>query len=222
MENYWVDKDYYKPIKTKSAFNNNYIEYESKGEEDKNLSTKEYLDIIKPYLSDMTYDHKTQGKWKTQLTMQISFIYSRDSEETCTMHTKGRNIEIIMGNETYEIIEELCESLLQKYQDGLEESMIESEFIRDRVDLLYYHLKKKGLKRGGSYVDSPEWLKNKKATINPKNNDDNYFKYALTIALNHKKNKSHPERILKIKPFIDQYNWKEIDFPSHSKHWKKF
>ena len=57
-----VDKDYYKPIKTKSAFNNNYIEYESKGEEDKNLSTKEYLDIIKPYLSDMTYDHKTQGK----------------------------------------------------------------------------------------------------------------------------------------------------------------
>ena len=154
--------------------------------------------------------------------MQISFIYSRDSEETCTMHTKGRNIEIIMGNETYEIIEELCESLLQKYQDGLEESMIESEFIRDRVDLLYYHLKKKGLKRGGSYVDSPEWLKNKKATINPKNNDDNYFKYALNVALNHKKNKSHPERILKIKPFIDQYNWKEIDFPSHSKDWKKF
>ena len=90
----------------------------------------------------MIYDHKTQGKWKTQLTMQISFIYSRDYEETCTMHTKGHNIEINMGNETYKITEELCESLLQKYQDGLEESMRESEFIRDRVDLLYYHLKK--------------------------------------------------------------------------------
>ena len=54
------------------------------------------------------------------------------------------------------------------------------------------------MKRGGSYVDSPEWLKNKKATINPKNNDDNYFKYALTAALNHKKNKSHPEKYWKL------------------------
>ena len=77
-------------------------------------------------------------------------------------------------------------------------------------------------KRGGSNVDSPKWLKNEKATINPKNNDNNCFQYALTVALNHKQIKSHPERISKIKPFIDQYNWKEIDFPSHSKDWKKF
>ena len=85
--------------------------------------------------------------------------------------------EIMMGNETDEIIEELCESLLQKYQEGLEESMRGSEFIRDSVDLLCHHLQKIGLKRGASYIDSPEWLENKKATINPKNNDDNCFQY---------------------------------------------
>ena len=45
---------------------------------------------------------------------------------------------------------------------------------------------------------------------------------ASTVALNHKQIKSHPERIPKMKPFIDQYIWKEIDFPSHSKDWKKF
>ena len=67
-----------------------------------------------------------------------------------------------------------------------------------------------------------EWLKNKKATINPKNNDDNCFQYALTVVLNHQNNGKNPQRISKIKPFIDQYNWKEIDFPSHSKDWKKF
>ena len=82
---------------------------------------------------------------------------------------------------------------------------------------MYYHLQKIGLKRGVSYIDFPEWLKSKKATINPKNNNDNCFQYSLTVALNHKQIKSHPERISKIKPFIDQYNWKEIDFPSHSK-----
>ena len=54
-----VDKDYYKPIKTTSAFNNNYIEYESKEGKEKKLSPKEYLNMIKPYLSNMINDHKT-------------------------------------------------------------------------------------------------------------------------------------------------------------------
>ena len=52
-----IDKDYYKPIKTKSTFNGNYIEYKSKGYKD--LSPEEYLDKIRPYLSDMINDHKT-------------------------------------------------------------------------------------------------------------------------------------------------------------------
>ena len=69
-----------------------------KEKKNKNLSTKEYLDIIRPYLSDMINDHKTQSEWKIQLTMQINFISSKDSEETRTMHTKSSNIEIVMGN----------------------------------------------------------------------------------------------------------------------------
>ena len=48
------------------------------------------------------------------------------------------------------------------------------------------------------------------------------FQYALTVALNYEKIKKDPQRISKIKTFIDQYNWKEIDFPSHSKDWKTF
>ena len=157
-----IDRNYYKQIKTKSGFNNNYIEYESKGDQNKYLSSEKYLDIIRPYLSDMINDHKIQSEGKIQLTMQISFISSKDSEETRTRHTKSHNIEIMIGNKTGEIIKNLFESLLQKYQKGLEESMIGSEFIRDRVNLLYYRLQKIGLKRGGSYIDSPEWTKNKK------------------------------------------------------------
>ena len=132
------------------------------------MSPEECLNIIRSYLSDLINDHKTQNEWKIELTMQINFISSKDSDETRTMHTKSDNIEIMMGNETDEIIEKLFKSLLQKYQDGLEESMRGSKFIRDSVDLLYYHPQKIGLKRGGSYIDSPEWLKNKKARINPK------------------------------------------------------
>ena len=39
-----------------------YIEYESKGEKDKNLSPKKYLNMIRPYLSDIINDHKTMKK----------------------------------------------------------------------------------------------------------------------------------------------------------------
>ena len=142
--------------------------------------------MIIPYLPDMINTHKTPmnlkvhsrdevidyetqfGEWKIQLTMLINFISSKDPRETRTMHTKSDNIESIMCSETDDILDELFKSLLQKYQEELEESLRGSEFIFDSVDLLYYHLQRISLKRGGSYVDSPKWLKDKGATINQK------------------------------------------------------
>ena len=88
--------------------------------------------------------------------------------------------------------------------------------------IIRYKLHEISFNRGGSNIDSPKWLKNGKTTINPKNNDDKCFQYAITVSLNHEQIKSHPERISNIKPFIDQYNWKEIDFPSHKKGWNEF
>ena len=57
-----------------------------------------------------------------------------------------------------------------------------SEFVFDSLDLLHYKLQKISVNRIGSYIDSPKWLKNKKATINPKNNGDKCFQYALAVA----------------------------------------
>ena len=104
----------------------------------------------------------------------------------------------------------------------LEEKIRGSEFAFDSLDLLHYNLHKINLNRGGSYIDSPKWLKNKKATINPKINDGKCFQYALTISLNYEKIKKDPQRISKINSFIEQYDWKEINFPSHKKNWKRF
>ena len=82
-----------------------------------------------------------------QLTMAINFNSSKkDPDETCTMHTKSDNIEIMMGSETDEIIEELSESLLKRYREWLEESMRGNEFIFDCVDAFYYNLNKINLK----------------------------------------------------------------------------
>ena len=110
------------------------------------------------------------------------------------MHTPSDNIEIMMGSETDEIIQELFESFLQRYQEGFEESMRGSEFIFDSVDVLCYNnLNKISLRRGRSYIDSPKWLKNKNATINPTKNDDKCFQYPLTVALNYQNISNNPE-----------------------------
>ena len=155
--------------------------------------------------------------------MAINFISSKNYDETRTMHAKSNNVEIRIGSEKDETIKNLFESFLQKYQERLEESMRGSELVYDSVDALYYNHNKVSLSGGGSYIDSPKWLKNKIATINPQNKkDDRCFQYAVTVALNYEQIKDHPERISKIKHFIDQHNWKEIDFPSYGKDWKEF
>ena len=88
---------------------------------------------------------------------------------------------------------------------------------------MYWFIGIQPLNRGSSYIESPEWLKNKGVTINPKNTkDNNCFQYAITAALNYQNIDHHPERISKLKPFINNYNWKDIEFPSHSKDWRKF
>ena len=73
-----------------------------------------------------------------------------------------------MGSETDEIIEELFDSLLQKYQKNLEESTRGSEFVFDSVNSLYYKFHNISLNRGGSYIESSKWLKNKKGKYKSK------------------------------------------------------
>ena len=85
-----------------------------------------------------------------------------------------------------------------------------------------YHVHKTSLKRGKSYIKSPEWLINKRATINPKNRDNKCFQYSTTVALNYENIENHPERISNIKAFIDQYNREGIEFHAGIKDWKKF
>ena len=87
---------------------------------------------------------------------------------------------------------------------------------------MYYDFNETSLNRDGSYIDSPEWIKDKKSTINPKTNDYKCFQYAVTVPLNRDKIKKHLQRISKFKLFIDQYNWNDIDFPYTSKNSKIF
>ena len=178
--------------------------------------------MIEPYLRELINDYKSKGEWKIQLTPQINFISLRPgSDETGVMHTKSNNEEFMNDSDMDEIIKEPFKSILQRYQENLQEKMRSSAIAFDGVNFLYYDFNKISISRGGSYIDSPKWLTNKKLIINPENNDHKCFQYAVTLALNLDKINKNSQRISKIKPFIEEYNWKDIDFPSTSKDWKK-
>ena len=89
------------------------------------------------------------------------------------------------------------------------------ELVFDYVHLLYYKCRKMNLYRGGSYIDYPDWIKNKKATINPTNKKDHKcFQYTVTVTLSYEEIKKDQQKITKIKSFINKYNWEGIDVQS--------
>ena len=128
-------------------------------------------------------------------------MHTTDRDKNRTFHAKSDNIQIRLGNNTSNVINELIESFLSNYQK--EEQILRngSNYTFESVDILGIHFHDIKLKRGKSYIKSPKWLADKKATINPKNTKDNKcFQYRITIAFNHRETGRNPQRISKIKP----------------------
>ena len=136
------EEDYSKLVRVNNFWSNNYIEYKSKGDR-KTLLVKKYLNKIKPYLKDIISSNlKKSYTWKIQLPITINFIsfeYNDDDDnEKSVVHSKRDNKEIMNNDKADEVIKKLFESLLNRYQNNLEESMQGSEFVFNYVHSLYY------------------------------------------------------------------------------------
>ena len=129
---------------------------------------------IKPYLNDINNLQKTDTQ-KIQSTIAINFVSSKDIDEEHVLHSKSHNIEIMIRDEADEVIKEIFKSLLSRYQIGLETSIKGGDFIFDCVNLLHYKCHLINLECGVSLIDFTDWIKSKKATINPINDDDENF-----------------------------------------------
>ena len=171
---------------------------------------KNILIKIRPYLKDIN-NLKKSDTWKIQLTIANNFMSSIDNEI----------IESMINDEADEVAKELFDSLKNRYQNNLE-SMKGSKFVFEYVQSLYYKYHKINSNYGGLHIDSPDSIKSREATINPINKKDNKcFQYAVTVMLNHEEIRTYPEKITKIKPLINKYNWEGINFPSEKDNWKK-
>ena len=127
------------------------------------------------------------------------------------------------GIDTNNVVNRLIESFKKRYQEGLETRMRGSSYVFNHIRLLEYHFHKITLSRGSSYIPRLDWIANKKCTINPKNIKDNRsYLYAIVTVLNFHKIPNHPERISNLLPFIQNYNWGEINFPAGPKEYSDF
>ena len=120
----------------------------------------------------------------------------------------------MFNDKVYEFIEKLLKSFFNRYQNNLKKLMKGNEFVINYIYLLRYKCHKINPNCAGSYIDAPDWIKNKKVTINSFSNKEfKSFQYAVTVALNYEGMRKHSETMTKIKPSTNKNNWKVISFP---------
>ena len=154
-------------------------------------------------------EENDRAEWKNQLVMQNNFISDKDFEDTRTTYSASKPVEIFMGSDTENAIDTLFNTILNRIQQAIETSNERgSGFTHESVALLYYYFQKIDIRRGESYIISPDWIASKKATINPKNEKDNEcFKWSIIAGLNYNKiKKKELEKIEKFKRLIQIFH----------------
>ena len=163
--------------------------------------------MIRPYLRDLINNHKPlmelndeasddddseRGELKILLVIQNNCIFTKNFEDTCTVYSSSKPVEVFMGSDTSNAIDRLFNTILQRFQQAIETSIKEggSEFTNESVALLYYNFQKIDIRRAESYIKSPEWLA-------------------------HKIKKKYLEKLEKIKQA-------DTDFSSHQTDWESF
>ena len=206
--------NYYQPILASSLFRNGSQRYHFRGDPMRNMSVIAYFDKITPYLRVLIDENKLFVQ-KIQSDIGINIVHISE-QKRITHFSRSNNVICLPSSDTSDIINQLLSSLYQKYQEDLRLLHASSSFTYESVEECNIHFNKKDLRSGATYIESPKWLKNKKATINPKNTKVVYcFMYAATIALYHDKLGNNPERISqKLSIHTRVFNWDDIDFPA--------
>ena len=161
------------------------------------LPLDKYLEKIRPEMI------KIIKNCKINLIVNTVFKSTRNFNDKRTLQIKSKNTTDI---------DEIFDQLIKKHHE-LIESLNNVDLIPEGIESITYNFTE--IIISNTFIESPEWIKNKKCTINPQNKDNKCFQYSVTIALNNQKVKNHPKRISKIKPFINNFDWNNINFPPH-------
>ena len=213
----------YQPIFVRSAMKGGFEEYEILG--NRNIMTiKEYLTTIYLPLTKLIdkKQQSTKDEQKIQLKLMVVFTKVNNPLDRYFEYIDSDSNILRRGDDTTEFINKLFNSVLENYEKKAN-ALKGSNLVFDGIDLTLVQFIKIKLKKGGSYIPTPDWISVKKVTINPKNiNDDCCFAYSIVASIHNNEIDHHPDRIAKLTPFIDRHNWNDINFPTEQKDWDKF
>ena len=162
------------------------------------LPLDEYLEKIRPELIKlMTKNHEAE------LNVNLVFGSKTNSNDECNVLIKTKSADI----------DEIFDQLIEKHED-----LKKIKFLLKGVESITYIFIKIIIK--STFVEFPDWIKNKKCTINPQNKDNRWFQYSIIVSLYYKEIKNSPGRISKIKTFINNLNWENINFPQEEQDYR--
>ena len=124
---------------------------------------------------------------ENSVIMYNNFISDKDFEDTQTIYSASKAIEVDMESDTENVIDTLFNTILERIQKSIETSNERrSRFTHESVALLYYYFQKIDIRKAESYIVSSDWIVSKKATINPKNEKDSKcFQWSIISGLNY-------------------------------------
>ena len=158
------------------------------------------IDLIKRELNDL-------NSARIQTTTWIRFVKDDDRVE---LVFNSRMTNVYRGSNLDQIVDGMIAHMMTQIENPV---LLNSRFRFDEVLFLDVNFHQLNLTRGSSYLPLPDWLARKKAIINPQNDDDGCFKWAVITALRWTDIKSHPECMPNLRKFADNYDWSGLKFP---------
>ena len=223
------------PVEQKHAMNGAYKSFRIGGQEKTDIDS--YIAFVKPKIQKLIEEQvKVLVSAKVQMHMWVMWkkedqIIRLDDEDMADWNEEEKQawqgskknhevkVEKAFNSKMTEVfqgsnVEEIVYNMFAYIKTQIEHPALpKSGFTLDHIMHLDIDFHQLQLTRGGSHIELPDWIASKKAVINPKNKDEECFKWAVIAALHHEEIDVHPERIAKLKPFVERYNWEGLNFP---------
>ena len=177
-------------------------------------------------LSYIKYQHLTVKPYLQRLNglkilIDVEFETIKDDDESTidSFYTRSRVHTALTVPE----LQDLWQKAIDDITIDIETKAVRgSGFTIKGIKEITIHINQYNPTRGRSYIPTPEWIANKKATINIQNNDNKCFKYSVQCGVQGIHKKQHPERMTHYKKLTDdQINW-DIQLPPTNSQIDKF
>ena len=204
----------WEPRLLEGAFGNAYRKYRI--DEIPGMDPDTFLNRIRRFLIDLLEKESRTGAVRCQTTTWIRF---RKDRELVELAFNSRMTNVYNLRDLDEIVNEMIAHMKEQIENP---ALLNSRFIFNEVLFTNVDFHQLNLMRGSSYLPLPNWLARKKTIINPKNEDQECFKWAVITALRWEEINNNPERISKLMRFEKDFDWSGTEFPVSVKDIKKF